>query len=94
MITGMSFKRDGIVVEKEAHGGPETLLAGGYEEDTASRNFLAEPELHQLAAQVLCRQHIERGKRLVHEQDFRLHRQGSRKSCDTSVVISPNTISG
>src|ERR1017187_2645610 len=52
----------------------------GHEEDTASRDLLAQPELHQFTAQVLRREHIERGKWLVHEQDFRLHRQGARES--------------
>src|ERR1035441_8466009 len=52
----------------------------GHQEDAASRDLLAQPELHQFTAQVLGREHIERGKRLVHEQDFRLRRQGARES--------------
>src|ERR1017187_6376657 len=51
----------------------------GHEKDTTSRDLLAQPELHQFTTQVLRREHVERGKWLVHEQDFRLNRQGARE---------------
>ncbi len=47
----------------------------GDDEDGAGGHFLAVPELEQLRAQVLGGEHVERGKRLVHEEHFRLHDQ-------------------
>ena len=44
------------------------------------RNLLLQPQLHQFAAQVLGREHVERGKRFIHEENFRLDRQGARES--------------
>ncbi len=37
-------------------------------------------ELEQFVAQVFRREHVERRKRLVHEQDFGLHHQGAREA--------------
>ena len=51
----------------------------GDEEDGAGGHFLAEPQFHQLAAQVFGGEHVERGERLVHEEDFGLHDQGAGK---------------
>ena len=52
----------------------------GDDENSAGRHFLADPELEQFVSQVFRGEHIERGKRLVHEQDFGLHHQGARKA--------------
>jgi hypothetical protein len=52
----------------------------GDDENGAGRHLLAEPELEQFIAQVFGREHVERGKRLIHEQDFGLHHQGARKA--------------
>ena len=38
------------------------------------------PQLQQFAAQVLRRQHVQRGEWLVHEQDLRLDHQRARKA--------------
>ncbi len=41
-------------------------------------HFVIEPQLEQLAAQRLGGEHVQRGKRLVHEQHFRLDHQRAR----------------
>ena len=43
-------------------------------------NCLLVPQLHQLTAQILRRQHIEGRERLVHKEHFRLHHQGASES--------------
>jgi integrase len=50
------------------------------QENTLRGDFLRQPELHQLAAQVLRGEHIERGKWFIHEEDLGLYRQGARES--------------
>ena len=52
----------------------------GHQKDRLGRNRLLLPQLQQFAAQVLRRQHVERGERLVHEQHLRLDHQRARKS--------------
>ena len=52
----------------------------GHDEDGAGRHLLAEPQFQQFAAQVFGGQHVERGKRLVHEQHFRLDHQRAGKT--------------
>ena len=52
----------------------------GHDENGLSRHLFAEPELEQLVAQVFGGEHVKRGKRLIHEQDFGLHHQGARKA--------------
>ena len=52
----------------------------GDEENAAGGNFLAEPQLQQLAAQVLGGENVERGKRLIHEKDFGFHGQRARET--------------
>ena len=52
----------------------------GDDEDAQRRHLLVEPEFQQLGAQVLSRENVERGERLVHEQDFRLDHQRARKA--------------
>ena len=52
----------------------------GDDENSAGRHFLADPELEQFVSQVFRREHVERGKRLIHEQDFGFHHQGARKA--------------
>jgi len=47
---------------------------------------VALPELDQLAAQILGGQHIERGKRLVHEEHLGLDHQGAR---ETNTLFHP-----
>src|SRR5215469_5870230 len=49
------------------------------DEDRAGRHFLVDPQLEQFVAQVLSREHIESGERLVHEQYFGLYDQRARK---------------
>ena len=43
------------------------------DENRARRNFVAEPELEQFAAQRFGGEHVERGERLVHEEHFGLN---------------------
>ena len=50
------------------------------EEDGLGGHGLLRPQLQQFAAQVLGGQHVERGKRLVHEENFRLDHQGAGKT--------------
>ena len=47
----------------------------GDDEHGARGDLVAEPELEQFAAQRFRRKHIERGKRLVHEEHFRFDNQ-------------------
>ena len=49
-------------------------------EDGARRHLFVEPEFQQFAAQVLRREHVERGERLVHEKHFRFHHQSAREA--------------
>ena len=50
------------------------------DENRAGRHLLTEPEFEQFVAQVFRREHVERRKRLIHEQDFGLHHQRARKA--------------
>jgi len=50
------------------------------DEDTSRRNFLRQPQLQQLAAQVFRGQHVQRRERLVHEQNLRFHGQRPRET--------------
>ena len=43
----------------------------GHDEDGAGRHLLIEPEFQQFTAQVLSREDVECGERLVHEKDLR-----------------------
>ena len=52
----------------------------GHQENAFRRDLLVEPQLHQFAAKVLRRQHVERGERLIHEQDLRFNRQRAGES--------------
>ncbi len=52
----------------------------GHDENGFGVDLLCLPQLQQFAAKVLGGQHVERGERFVHEQDFRLHDQSAGKS--------------
>ncbi len=52
----------------------------GDDEDGRVGIFLPGPELQQFAAQVLGGEHIQRGERLVHEENFGLHHQRAGKA--------------
>src|SRR5450755_770960 len=45
------------------------------DENRAGRHFLADPKLKQFVAEVFGGEHVERGKGLVHEEDFGLDHQ-------------------
>src|ERR1051325_6441288 len=49
----------------------------GHHQDRLRRNLFFEPQLHQLAAQRLRREHVERGERLVQAQELGLDRHGA-----------------
>ena len=50
-----------------------------HDENAARGNFLREPQLQQFVAQAFRRQHVQRGERLVHEKNFRLHGESARE---------------
>ncbi len=50
------------------------------QKDGLGGHGLLGPQFQQLAAQVLSRQHVERGKRLVHEENFGLNHQRAGKA--------------
>jgi len=54
------------------------------DEDGARGDFVPKPEFEKLAAQRLGSEHIERGKRLVHEKNFRLDNQSA---CDADTLL-------
>ena len=47
------------------------------DEDRAGRNFVADPEFEQFAAQRFGGEHVERGEWLVHEEHFGLDDEGA-----------------
>src|SRR5262245_38133406 len=48
-------------------------------ENAFCRDFLSKPELEQFSAQVLGRQDIKSGKRLIHEENLRFYGERTRK---------------
>ena len=50
------------------------------DKDALRGHRLVLPQLQQFAAQIFGGQHVQGRKRLVHEQDFRLHNQCPRKA--------------
>ncbi len=52
----------------------------GHHQDRLDGYALLLPQFEQVGAQRLRRQHVERGKGLVHQQHFRLHDERARKT--------------
>ena len=52
----------------------------GHDEDGLSGHCLLGPQLQKFTAQILGGEHVERGKRLVHEEHFRFNDEGARET--------------
>jgi len=75
MVPGIAAQHDDAVGQQ--HGFLDVYRD---QEDGFGGHGLVGPQLKEFGAQVLRREHVERGERLVHEQDFRLDDQGARQS--------------
>jgi hypothetical protein len=74
-VAGIAAQHDDAVGQQ--HGFFNVV---GDDEDGLGGHGLVGPQLQQFAAQVLGGQHVERGERLVHEEDFGLDHQGAGKA--------------
>ena len=74
-VAGIAAQHDDAVGQQ--HGLFDVV---GDEEDGPGGDGLLLPQLQQFAAQVLRGEHVERGERLVHEEDFRLDHQRAREA--------------
>jgi len=75
MCPGIAAQHDDAVGQQ--HGFLDVMRD---QEDGFGGHGLVGPQLKEFGAQVLRREHVERGERLVHEQDLRLDDQGARKA--------------
>ena len=75
MRAGIAAQHDHAIGQQ--HGFLDVV---GHNEDRLRRHLLVGPQLQQFAAQVLRREHVERGERFVHEQHLRLDHQRARET--------------
>jgi hypothetical protein len=74
-VAGIAAQHDDAVGQQDGF-----FNVVGDEEDGLGGHGLVGPQLQQFAAQVLGREHVERGEGLVHEEHFRLDDQGAGKA--------------
>ena len=71
-VTGIAAEHDDAIGQQDG-----LFDVVRHDEDGARGDGLLLPQLQQLAAQVLGGEHVERGERFVHEENFRLDHQGA-----------------
>ena len=74
-VARIAAKDDDSISEKNRF-----LNVVGHKEYCLRGHRFLGPQLQKFAAQVLRREHVERGKRLIHEEHFGLDNKGARKA--------------